>query len=163
MISIALNGNSAFRQEAISLEIDVNLNDKCAGLFFQAIPFPSDDNFFIGCIRGNGIILQCGQNEFFDKNINECIFDDRTTTTTTTTSTTTTTTAPPTTTTSTTTTPPTTTTQTTTQRPNLCEGIILGLVAEPDDCGLFLICIQEREFTTQECPAGQIFDENTAR
>ncbi|XP_070494098.1 uncharacterized protein [Chironomus tepperi] len=101
---------------------EVNIREICKGVFFSPRPYPGDNTFYVGCMRGIPMILRCYENEIFNENLLQCIYQIPETTTqsiTTTESTTTTsvqitTTTEPTTTTTqsttTTTTEPTTTT-----------------------------------------------------
>lgn len=58
----------------IKLSEDLNLNDICSGLLFNAIAHPSDKNLFIGCIEEKGTIFGCdNQNLIFDPNSIKCI------------------------------------------------------------------------------------------
>lgn len=96
---------------------DLNLNEICNGILFQAISHPHDENLFIGCVQGRGTIFACENvGDVFDPIEVSCVDPNLITTTeaTTSTTTTTTTTIPTTTTTvpTTTTTTPTTTTTT---------------------------------------------------
>lgn len=54
----------------------------CRGVFFQARPYPDDhdDRLFIGCIKSQPSIQTCNNDEFFDREINQCDGFSRTTT-----------------------------------------------------------------------------------
>lgn len=52
----------------------VNINAICDGIFFEARPFPDNRQFFVGCVRGVGIVLQCYENEFFDESSLRCVY-----------------------------------------------------------------------------------------
>jgi hypothetical protein len=51
----------------------VSVGDICRNVFFAAKPHPTSDFLYIGCMRGDGLILQCFVNEVFDIRINECV------------------------------------------------------------------------------------------
>jgi hypothetical protein len=115
----------------------IDINEICDGVFFEARPFPGNSQFFVGCIRGGGVILQCHENELFDENRLKCMMDDEIDTTTL--STTTTTTAPP------------------PDYDRLCEGLFWDFIEHPTDCGQAIFCYEQRAIVRQ-CPAGEIFD-----
>lgn len=46
--------NGVLCENAKVFENRLSLNEICEGIFFEALPFPNDNNFFIGCIRGEG-------------------------------------------------------------------------------------------------------------
>lgn len=50
-----------------------NIADICSGVFFSARPHPTNQELYIGCMRGDGLILQCFLNEVFDRKLNECV------------------------------------------------------------------------------------------
>jgi hypothetical protein len=53
---------------------DVNLNELCRGILFQAIPHPSDRNLFIGCVQGRGTIFECDNpDHVFDPESVSCV------------------------------------------------------------------------------------------
>ncbi|CAG9812227.1 unnamed protein product [Chironomus riparius] len=52
----------------------LNLNVFCNGFLFNAIPHPSDDNLFIGCIEEKGTIFGCDAENFvFDPITVKCV------------------------------------------------------------------------------------------
>lgn len=113
----------------------VDINQICEDVFFEPRPFPGNDQFFIGCIRGTGVILQCYENETFDNNLLKCIRNDEITTL------------------------PTVTT-TTTEPPDLnglCRGRDFDFVAHPSDCAKVIFCFRE-DAILRHCEEGTIFD-----
>lgn len=50
-----------------------NKDDICRGIFFAARPYPNSNLLYVGCIRENGFLLTCDDNEFFNPLINECV------------------------------------------------------------------------------------------
>ncbi|KAG5677761.1 hypothetical protein PVAND_007492 [Polypedilum vanderplanki] len=117
----------------------IDINEICNGAFFEARPFPGNSNFFVGCIRGNGIILQCHPNELFDENQLKCVtIDEINTTTTIITTTTTVSTEPP-------------------NYNDLCEGLFFDFIEHPNDCGKAIFCYEEQAIV-RECSLGTIFD-----
>jgi len=60
---------------------DINIEEICTGIFFSPRPYPGDNVLYIGCIRGIPTILSCFENEIFDENLLECIFQIPETTT----------------------------------------------------------------------------------
>lgn len=81
---------------------DINLNEICHGILFQAIAHPYDSNLFIGCVQGRGTIFGCESDyDVFDPDLIECVnpnlitTTERDKTTTTTSQVTTTTMSPP--------------------------------------------------------------------
>ncbi|XP_070508889.1 uncharacterized protein [Chironomus tepperi] len=66
---------------AVSRVQAVDLNDLCDGLLFNAIPHPSDNNLFIGCIEEKGTVFGCeADNLIFDPNTVKCVDPKWTTT-----------------------------------------------------------------------------------
>lgn len=50
-----------------------SIADICRNVFFAARPHPTSDSLYIGCMRGDGLIFQCFENEVFSRAINECV------------------------------------------------------------------------------------------
>jgi len=50
-----------------------DLDSICHGLFFASRPYPDYATFYVGCIRGVGVIFQCFDSEHYDAKINECV------------------------------------------------------------------------------------------
>lgn len=58
----------------IQFSENVNLNEICSGLLFNALAHPSDNNLFIGCIEEKGTIFGCDtENLIFDPNSVKCV------------------------------------------------------------------------------------------
>lgn len=59
---------------AVSFAASINLDEECSDLTYAALPFPGDQNKFIGCILGKGQILTCQQeDEVFDSFLSQCV------------------------------------------------------------------------------------------
>jgi hypothetical protein len=53
---------------------DLNFDELCDGLLFNAIPHPSDRNLFIGCVQGRGTLFGCDEAELvFDPYSVQCV------------------------------------------------------------------------------------------
>ncbi|KAL7024598.1 hypothetical protein ACKWTF_013120 [Chironomus riparius] len=53
---------------------DLNFDELCDGLLFNAIPHPSDGNLFIGCVQGRGTLFGCDEaNLVFDPYSVRCV------------------------------------------------------------------------------------------
>lgn len=115
-----------------------NINNVCEGIFFEARPFPGNNQFYIGCVRGNGIILQCYENEYFDENQLRCVYNQPTTTI------------------------PIWTTSAPPNFDGICDGLEFNFISHPSDCGKAIFCFQQ-EPVIRECPPGQIFNINRER
>lgn len=118
----------------------VDINKICEGVFFEARPFPDNDQFFIGCVRGGGFILQCFENESFDQNSLRCVYNKA----------------------------PSTIPIATTNIPEfpgldgVCNGKFFNFIDHPTDCGKAIFCFEESPII-RECPQGQIFESKTGR
>jgi hypothetical protein len=133
-----------------------SLSEICRGVFFAARPYPLSMTSYVGCIRGEGTLKQCFSDEYFNPSVNECVSASTTMSTTesttsefTTESTTTTTTIFP-----------------VTKPPPIegkCDGIERGYVAYPDDCSLYILCIDGSEANILQCRPGEIFDLSVQR
>ncbi|KAL7052150.1 hypothetical protein ACKWTF_004790 [Chironomus riparius] len=122
----------------------LNARQLCNGLFFEALPLLANEKYFIGCIKGEGVILQCNGDQIFDPNVRKCI--DKIVETTTEIPTTTTSEIP-----------------TTTPDYNyLCRGLINEFINHPTDCGIAIYCHNEVAFL-RDCPVNTIFDINTSQ
>lgn len=145
-------------QSVLCVEIPVipqfpslNARQLCYGLFFDALPLPSNEKYFIGCIKGEGVILQCNGDQIFDPTVRRCIDKINETTTTEIPNTTTEV-------------PTTTTSEITTIAPDysyLCRGLNNEFINHPTDCGFAIYCHNEMAFL-RECPENTIFDINTS-
>jgi hypothetical protein len=117
----------------------VNINEICYGVFFEARPFPGNDNLFIGCVRGSGIVFQCYHNEIFDSSRLKCVGiggEEQTTTTTMAIDTT-----------------------TSLNLDGVCENLFFDFIAHPSDCGKGIFCYNQYPIL-RECADGTIFDIN---
>ncbi|XP_070501889.1 uncharacterized protein [Chironomus tepperi] len=117
----------------------VNVRQVCYGLFFEALPLPSNEKYFIGCIKGEGVILQCNGEQIFDPTVRTCI--DKIVDTTTEI-------------------PSTTTSEIPTTTPGfnyLCRGLNNVFINHPTDCGFAIYCHNEVAYL-RECPENTIFD-----
>lgn len=137
-----------FGSETTTKEPESELLEVCRGVFFGARPYQLSSNVYVGCIRGEGTLKLCFPNEYFDANINECVDSVTVTVTesTTTTSTASTTTLFP-------VTPP-------PVIEGTCDGITQGYAPYPDDCSLYILCIDGSEANILQCPQDQIFDKD---
>lgn len=54
----------------------LNLNELCQGILFATVRHPTDQNLFIGCIKGKGTILGCDENEVFDSLTVQCVANE---------------------------------------------------------------------------------------
>lgn len=62
---------------------DLNLNEICQGILFQAIAHPYDRNLFIGCVQGRGTVFGCENiDDVFDEETTSCVNPINLTTTT---------------------------------------------------------------------------------
>ncbi|XP_070509336.1 probable endochitinase [Chironomus tepperi] len=53
---------------------DLNFDELCDGLLFNAIPHPSNQNLFIGCVQGRGTLFGCDEAELvFDPYTVKCV------------------------------------------------------------------------------------------
>jgi len=123
----------------------LNARQVCYGLFFEALPLPSNEKYFIGCIKGEGVILQCDGYKIFDPTVRKCIDEIIQTTTSEI--------------------PSTTTSEIPTTTPNynsLCRGLINEFLNHPTDCGFAIFCHNEMAFL-RECPENTIFDINISQ
>lgn len=59
--------------ENIQTTTELNLAEICDEVFFSARPHPVSKTLFIGCIRGDGIIMTCLYGEIFDSNLLKCV------------------------------------------------------------------------------------------
>lgn len=50
-----------------------SLEEICQGLFFAARPYGNSERNYVGCIRSQGVLFQCLDDEVFDHDKNECI------------------------------------------------------------------------------------------
>lgn len=144
----------------------VDLAVICSGVFFAAKPYPYSLEIYVGCIRGNGVLFTCMENEFFHPVINECLRWPESTSQSpgTQTVTTVTSTLPNTSSereTTTSTPEPDTTTRVTITTPlpleGVCDGKFFDFVKHPSNCALFIFCYEQKEFLRQ-CPEFKIFD-----
>lgn len=113
-----------------------NINQICENIFFEARPFPDNREYFIGCVRGQGFVLQCYQNEIFDENLLRCVYSGDTTVG-----------------------------IGTTSQPGfdgVCDGLLFNFIQHPSDCGKAIFCYEESPIV-RECPQGQIFDPRLER
>jgi hypothetical protein len=148
----------------------VNLEEICRDVFFAAKPYPNSLEIYVGCIRGNGVLFTCMENEFFHPVINECLKWPEPTTENPGTQTvsvviptlpvSTSTFLP-----ETSKEPETTTSRvvitTPTPLEGICDGKFFEYVQHPSNCALFIFCYDEKEFIRQ-CPEFTIFDIKTA-
>jgi Chitin binding Peritrophin-A domain len=156
----------------------VNLEEICRDVFFAAKPYPNSLEIYVGCIRGNGVLFTCMENEFFHPVINECLKWPESTSENPGTQTVSvviptlpvstsstffpeTSREPE----STTAVPETTTSRviitTPTPLEGICDGKFFEYVQHPSNCALFIFCYDEKEFIRQ-CPEFTIFDIKTA-
>lgn len=147
---------------------DLNFDELCDGLLFNAIPHPSDSNLFIGCVQGRGTLFGCDQADLvFDQYSVKCVDPSSITSTTTMEPTTSPSTYPPTTTTSDDpTTLSTTTSATTTTRTPGGGNIDISFVCPPSgngniphrtECVRYFECIRFMQHT-RTCADGLLFD-----
>lgn len=58
---------------AVVSATNLNLNEICRGILFATVPHPTDQNLFIGCIKGKGTVLGCDEGEVFDQFSVKCV------------------------------------------------------------------------------------------
>ena len=173
--SIKMNKSFIFLSVVIGLAIfvpsnesanqmgDLNFDELCDGLLFNAIPHPNDTNLFIGCVQGRGTLFGCDEADLiFDPISVQCVDSLNKDTTTVEPITTT----PYTDYTGETTTPTTTTQGTTTSRTGGGGNINISFVCPPSgsgniphktECGTYFECIRSIKHT-RTCPEGLLFD-----
>ena len=155
LISISITPSSVLSELSIPQFPSLNTRELCEGLFFEPLPLPLNERFFIGCIQEEGIILQCNGERIFDPVVRKCIDKNEETTTSEIPSTTSTTTEIP----------STTTLEIPTTTPDysyLCAGINNQFVNHPTDCGIAIYCHNEVAYL-RECPINTIFDINISQ
>jgi Chitin binding Peritrophin-A domain len=62
-------------QETCQMYDDIEL--WCQGVFFGARPYHDFDQFYAGCIRDQSVLMRCFNNEYFDRDMNECVAGTR--------------------------------------------------------------------------------------
>lgn len=45
----------------------------CDEIFFAARAYPGDKSLFVGCIRSMYTVMQCFEDEYYDRDFNECV------------------------------------------------------------------------------------------
>lgn len=113
----------------------INVRQICTGLFFEARPLSQSNQFFVGCIKGEGVILQCDIGKIFIADIMKCDYEDVGTTT------------------------PNIPTTTPPDYNELCRGLNFDFIEHPSDCGKLLFCFNGVAIL-RECPPNTIFDIN---
>lgn len=49
------------------------IEELCNGIFFRALPHPTEINLFVGCIQGEPSVMQCDEGEIFNELLGECV------------------------------------------------------------------------------------------